>query len=472
MPVCGECNPSKHFPKIIALRRLAARYEGTNPFLSPYGLPMLRYSSIPHLIAFAALAFVFWSMLRHHPRRQVNSWLLAWTFVLLHFTAQLLNIGEGFWGTVLATISLLALEMAGIAFVHAASRLDLAEEQPIGMLVWATALLTYGGLVVWGVEAPLPYYVAIAVLAVSLCLVHFRVRAKRTVADNVFSFSSCLLLAILLGVLVRRDLMGYGIDATLSWLYLVAGIRYWQQFDRKTTGVLTAVFGFFAAAIIFPVGMLVRDAYEPHLTIDAAIRNLPKFIIAIGILLTFLEEEIGRTEHLALHDALTGLPNRRLLEDRLSNMLERAERNQTRAAILVVDLDGFKRINDTHGHAIGDEFLREVSLRLGKVVRRADTLARSGGDEFTVLVSDILQPNGAEILAQKLQMELDRPIAVRQLQLCVSGSIGMAVYPDDGDTADALCARADADMYRAKRHMKSSTEVPTKESPSTVLSSH
>jgi diguanylate cyclase len=235
--------------------------------------------------------------------------------------------------------------------------------------------------------------------------------------------------------------------------------------------VLTAVFGFTAAAIIFPVGLLIRMTYVPHLTIDPDIRNLPKFIMAIGILLTFLEDEIGRTEHLALHDALTGLPNRRLLEDRMGNMLERAERNQTRAAILVVDLDGFKRINDTHGHAVGDEFLREVSARLNKVVRRADTLARSGGDEFTVLVSDILQPNGAEILAEKLQMELDRPITVRQLELCVSGSIGLALYPEDGETAESLCARADADMYRAKRRTKSTTELAAKEVQATVLSS-
>jgi diguanylate cyclase len=430
---------------------------------------MLRLSSIPHLIAFAALAFVFWSMLRHHARRQVNSWLLAWTFVLLHFAAHLLNLGTGFWGTVLATISLLSLDIAGIAFVHAASRLDMVQEQPLGMLAWATALLTYSGLAVWGVEAALPYYVTVAVLAISLCVAHFKVRAERSLRDNIFSFSSALLLALLLGVLVRQDQMGYGIDATLSWLYLVAGIRYWQRYERKTIGVLTGVFGFLAASSIFPIGLVVRATYVPHLIINSSIRNLPKFIIAIGILLTFLEEEIGRTEHLALHDALTGLPNRRLLEDRMANMLERAERNHTRAAILVVDLDGFKQINDTYGHAVGDEFLREVALRLGKVVRRADTLARSGGDEFTVLVSDILQPNGAQILAQKLQAELDRPIAVRQLQLCVSGSIGMAVYPEDGETADSLCARADADMYRAKRRSKE-TEPPAKDSAPVILS--
>jgi diguanylate cyclase (GGDEF)-like protein len=431
---------------------------------------MLRYSSIPYLVAFAALVFVFWSMLRHHARRQINFWLLAWTFVLLHFTAQLIDTG-GFWGTVLTTVSLLTLDLAGIAFIQAASRIDLLAEQPVLLAVWATALLAYGALVVWGVEIALPYYVVVVAITAGLGLMHFRVRAERSVMDNIFSFSSCLLLVGLLAALIYRHQTGYGIDATLSWLYLVAGIRYWQRYEHKTTGVLTAVFGFLAASAMFPVGLAIRYAYFPHLKIDPAERNLPKFIIAIGILLTFLEDEIGHTEHLALHDALTGLPNRRLLEDRLGTMLERAERNRMRAAILVIDLDGFKQINDMHGHAVGDEFLRAAALRLGKVVRKADTLARSGGDEFTVLVSDILQPDGAKILAQKLQTELDRPIAVRNLQLCVSGSIGVAVYPDDGQTAESLCARADADMYRAKRQAKSSTDLPAKVSPSILLSS-
>lgn len=431
---------------------------------------MLRYSSLPYLIAFAALAFIFWSMLRHHTRKQVDSWLLAWTFLLLHFAAHVVIL-SGIWETVLATVSLVALELAGIAFVHASSRLDLLEEQPVLVAVWATALMAYSTLAVWEVGAVFSYYFAAAVMAASLGLLHFRVRTQRSAIDNLFSYSSGLLLALLLVALVSRDRMGYGINATLSWLYLMAAIRYWQRYEHKTIGVLTAVFGFLAASALFPVGLLIQQIYLPHLRIDVAIRNLPKFIIAIGILLTFLEEEIGRTEHMALHDPLTGLPNRRLLEDRLTTVLERAERNHTRAAILVVDLDGFKKINDTHGHAIGDVFLRETALRLGKVVRKADTLARSGGDEFTVLVSDILQPDGAKILAQKLQMELDRPITVRNLQLCVSGSIGMAVYPDDGQTGDALCARADADMYRAKRQTKSSMESLPKESPSVLLPS-
>ncbi|MEO6964952.1 MAG: GGDEF domain-containing protein, partial [Acidobacteriaceae bacterium] len=150
-----------------------------------------------------------------------------------------------------------------------------------------------------------------------------------------------------------------------------------------------------------------------------------------------------------------GLPNRRLLIDRLGNMLERAERNQIRAAVLMIDLNGFKQINDTYGHAIGDDFLREAALRLATHVRKADTLARSGGDEFTVLISDILQPDGAEIMVRKLQEELDRPVSVRDLQLRVSASIGVALYPEDGRTANELCDKADADMYQIKRRVKS-----------------
>lgn len=430
---------------------------------------MLHYSALPYLIAFAALVFVFRSMLRHHGGARLDSWLLGWTFLFLHFAAQLLNVSDGVWGMGIATVSLLSLDLAGIAFIRAASRFDLLVAQSTLLAIWAAALMAYSTLAIWGVERAQPYYAAVAVMAASITALNYRMRARRSAGDNVFSFMIGLALPVLLAGLIPRDQMGYGINATISWLYLVAGIRYWQRFEQKSTGVLTAVLGFVVAAVTFPIGLLIEQMYLPHLKLDAAVRNIPKLIIAVGVLLTFLEEEIGRTEHMALHDVLTGLPNRRLLEDRLENMLERAERNQMRAAVLMVDLDGFKQINDMYGHGVGDEFLREAALRLGSVVRKADTLARTGGDEFTVLVSDITQPNGAEILAQKLQQVLDQPIPVRDLKLRVSGSIGVALYPDDGKTANELCAIADADMYQAKRHTKTPSESPSVGSSSVVL---
>ena len=428
---------------------------------------MLHYSALPYLLAFVALVFVFRSMLLRHAGQRLESWLLGWVFLALHFAAQLLNVGHGVWETGIATTSVLTLELAGIAFIRAASRIDLLAVQSALMVTWAVALMTFTALVMWGVEQTLPYYITIAALAASVALLNYRVRSRRSAVDNVFTFFLALSLPVLLGLLVARRQMGYGINVTLCWLYLVAGLRYWQRFEQKTTGVLTAVLGFTVVAITFPMGMLIHYAYLPHLKIDTAIRNIPKLIIAAGVLLTFLEEEIGRTEHLALHDPLTGLPNRRLLEDRMEIMLDRAERNHLRAAVLMVDLDGFKQVNDTYGHAVGDEFLRAVASRLALVVRKADTLARSGGDEFTVLVSDILQPDGAGILARKLQEVLDQPIPVGDLQLRVSASIGVAVYPDDGRTAEELCAMADAQMYQTKRHTKSTAEISVRE-PSPV----
>ena len=432
---------------------------------------MLHYSVLPYFIAFAALVFVFRSMLRHHAEGHLDSWLLGWTFLFLHFAAQLLNVSDGVWRTGIATVSLLCLDLAGIAFILAASRFDLRVEQSTLLTIWATALMAYSTLTIWGVERALPYYVTVAMMAASFTALNYRMRARRSARDNIFSCMIGLALPVLLAGLIPRDQMGYGINATISWLYLVAGIRYWQRFEQKSTGVLTAVLGFVVAAATFPVGLLIEQMYLPHLKLDAAVRNIPKLIIAVGVLLTFLEEEIERTEHMALHDVLTGLPNRRLLEDRLENMLERAERNQVRAAVLMVDLNGFKQINDMYGHAVGDEFLREAALRLGSVVRKADTLARTGGDEFTVLVSDIAQPNGAEILVQKLQQVLDQPIPVRDLKLLVSGSIGVALYPDDGKTANELRAIADANMYQAKRDAKTLSTSPSAGSSSVVLPS-
>lgn len=423
---------------------------------------MLNYSPLPYLFELAALVFVFWSMLRRHAGNQLDSWLLGWAFLLLHFTARLLDVSDGVWGTGIATISVLTLDLAGLVFIRAASRLDLLPAHRACLVPWAAALMAYSALVIWSVEAALPYYIAVTVMAASSSLLNYRVRSRRSGRDNVFSHLTALLLPLLLAGLIPGHQMGYGIDVTLSWIYLMAGIRYWQRFEEKTPGVMTAVFGFVVWATIFPVGLLIQQTYVPHLKINSDIRNLPKIVVAIGILLTFLEKQLERTEHLALHDALTGLPNRRLLEDRLEKALQRAERNRSRAAVLIVDLDGFKQINDNYGHAAGDAILRASALRLQALVRKADTIARTGGDEFTILVSDMTQACGADMLAQKLREELDRRIIIGTLQLRVMGSIGIAIYPDDAQTVADLCALADASMYEMKRRSKSTYPLSSK----------
>jgi diguanylate cyclase (GGDEF)-like protein/PAS domain S-box-containing protein len=159
------------------------------------------------------------------------------------------------------------------------------------------------------------------------------------------------------------------------------------------------------------------------------------------------EEQIT---HLAYHDALTGLPNRTLFKDRLTQCLARARRQDRPLAVLFLDLDHFKFINDTLGHNLGDELLQEVSRRLAGCVRQDDTVARVAGDEFTVLLAEISHAENAGRLAQKIIEAVARPMVLEGHELFVTASLGVALYPGDGEDGEALMKSADAAMYRAK----------------------
>ncbi|MFC5435487.1 diguanylate cyclase domain-containing protein [Rhodanobacter umsongensis] len=150
-------------------------------------------------------------------------------------------------------------------------------------------------------------------------------------------------------------------------------------------------------------------------------------------------------------DALTGMPNRALILDRLDSAIAAARRHGTRFAVVFLDLDHFKPINDTLGHAGGDEVLQCVAQRLQSIVRDSDTVSRYGGDEFLVLLNDVSQPSDAALLAGKMLSALTAPIPVDDRLFHVSGSVGITLYPEDGENATTLINRADAAMYRAKR---------------------
>lgn len=157
-----------------------------------------------------------------------------------------------------------------------------------------------------------------------------------------------------------------------------------------------------------------------------------------------------RAQHLADHDVLTGLPNRRLLEDRLTQAIAASQRNGRQSAVMFVDLDHFKAINDSAGHAAGDRLLKEMARRLVGELREVDTVCRLGGDEFVVVLPEIRQAADAAQVARKLLEQLSRPVAVEGRELRVTPSIGIGVFPSDGGDAAALIRAADAAMYHAK----------------------
>jgi diguanylate cyclase (GGDEF)-like protein len=150
-------------------------------------------------------------------------------------------------------------------------------------------------------------------------------------------------------------------------------------------------------------------------------------------------------------DALTSLPNRVLLLDRFARAIAAARRRRVRLALLFLDLDNFKQVNDTLGHAAGDQVLKLVAHRLASAVRDADTVSRHGGDEFVILLAEVARPSDAALIADKLLAAVGLPTRVGDHVLRLAASIGIGLYPEDGEDADTLIDRADHAMFRAKR---------------------
>ena len=232
---------------------------------------------------------------------------------------------------------------------------------------------------------------------------------------------------------------------------------FWVEHDEVRKGYLAPLAAFPATAfLVLPIvwkeklsGIIVLGyRSRPALTGDEMI-HARDFRDRLGVALS----TAARDEQLyyqARYDALTGLPNRLYFKDELSQALVKAARAQTCAAVLFVDLDHFKDVNDTAGHSAGDVLLQEIATRLKQCARESDFIARLGGDEFTVLLPGITTPESAGVLADKLVQAMARPFLVEGDERFLSASVGIALYPHDGTTADALVKNADTAMYRAK----------------------
>jgi diguanylate cyclase (GGDEF)-like protein/PAS domain S-box-containing protein len=204
----------------------------------------------------------------------------------------------------------------------------------------------------------------------------------------------------------------------------------------------------------------VTAEHEADLRVKQALGELER---AVAQRTAELEEAKARAQHLADHDALTGLPNRRLLEDRLRQALALSHRNRKASAVMFVDLDRFKTINDSLGHAVGDALLKEVAARLVRQLREGDTICRIGGDEFVIVLPEVKRSSDVAQVAQKVIEQLSQPVIVEERELLVTCSIGIAVYPDDGRDAETLIRNADAAMYHAKELGRASYQFFTEQ---------
>ncbi len=238
------------------------------------------------------------------------------------------------------------------------------------------------------------------------------------------------------------------------WLLLALIVVLRSARSTLRNLISVALFLFFTTEFLKIPDMALSEVYEANFTpIRHSCYLFGVFLLAFIYL---REQAIERKQankqvlRLAHYDTLTGLPNRALFHDRLKQTMALAERSKNRFALLFLDLDRFKAINDSYGHTCGDELLKAVSSRLSSCLRMGDTLARLGGDEFVVLLPNIDSTNAAVTVADKILDEMQQEFQLKEQQIFTSTSIGLAFYPDNGEDIESLLKHADLEMYAAK----------------------
>lgn len=409
----------------------------------------MNFETLPSLIALAILVVVFRAILRQGTSEPLHLWLTGWILVLVHFVAQFVDPGQGPWSLLANAVSVNALEMASIAFLVSVSLVATERRRQLVLAaVIGIPAVVFTDASIWRVTNHIFYYVVIAVAFAGALLVVWSFYRRATLYVIALS-TGCGALACGMVWAVAHSNPDLGIVFLLAALNYIVATLFWRRFGRATVGVLTTVFGFVAWGSVFPIGTLT-DILTPAIHIQSEVWNIPKYFVAVGMIVILLEDQIQKSDYLAYHDELTGLPNRRLLEDRLDQALARANRKGNKVAVLLLDLDHFKQVNDNFGHRIGDLTLQQVVTRLASRMRVSDTLARSGGDEFTV-ISDVADAEGAQVLVSNLEMAFTVPFKMEGKLIHTGLSIGLALYPDDGRTPDQLYAAADQAMYVSKR---------------------
>lgn len=420
------------------------------------------WSKIPDILAIASLASAFFSISHRHRTAQHQLWLAGWLLIVIHFLAFLFAGLRGAAGLVSLGFGLVTLIVAGVCFMWATVPSETRVNSRRLAIVTAGSMSFYCILAVLPVSVP-NWLLDAAAIAIGL--------APLTVAIYYLRYSQHALRWLTVGLqfalgaellVLRRQSHGnldLCVNAILFVVFFSCCLYFWYTHKISTTGSAITVCGFFAWSMVFVAAPLVEH-YLPNLKVEDEIWNLPKYVVAIGMLLLMLEKQIERSQYLALHDDLTALANRRLFQDRLGNAVERARRSGTSLALMQVDLDGFKAINDNHGHHVGDLLLQQIAALLLRRVRRSDTVARTGGDEFSIVLEEPSSREDAELVAESLIRILREPILLAGKPVIVGASIGVAVFPHDASDPDSLCIEADMRMYQVKQDRKEVASVP------------
>ena len=421
---------------------------------------VVNFSVLPDFAAIGGLIAVFWTLLRRTRQNRLNFWLVGWVLLLVHIVALFVAQNTGGSANGAYSVAVAMLVMIANAFIWASSdQLDIRWRN-LSIVVFSAlpdvALLTcitYGLWTAW-------LYAALTVMGMGSTL--WMMRAWHGAGEKPsMRWRTSLGLAAysVQGALLAFHQPDEALTWMLCWHYLAVAAFYRMTASRPSASVRFTTINFIAWAFVFPVSDLMALLW-PNAHVDAEVWNLPKFLVATGMTFTLLEEQLSKAEYASLHDELTGLPNRRMLARRLRETMDRAKAAGTLLALVVIDLDGFKEINDTLGHAAGDEVLRWAARQFRAQLSQQDVLARLGGDEFAVILTDIIDSDAAHLAAQSLRRALDAGMVILGRRLAVRASVGFSLCPDDSDDADRLYAIADRAMYDRK-HGRQEQPVPS-----------
>jgi diguanylate cyclase (GGDEF)-like protein len=436
---------------------------------------LVDWSKLPDLGAVGLLTVAFASVARHGRKSVSAVWLTGWLLIALHFAAFAFLDSPGNWASLAYFIGLAALACAGVLFMWAAvPHRKLQRSSQWLLAVFLTTYTLYFGLLVidpvasWALT---PVAVLIGALPLAILILSWR-QFRHPLRWTIVALNVGL--SIFLMIFQHRPGVGtmLAFEAVLFTVYLGCAIHFWFTYRHATAGAFITIAGFFAWASVFVAGPCVLYFF-PNLHLENEVWNLPKYVVAVGMIMLLLEDQIEHNKYLALHDELTGLPNRRLFQDRLDSAIERARRTGSHVALLLIDLDDFKQVNDTAGHHVGDELLKHVSDLFTGRVRRSDTVARTGGDEFSVILEEPMTRADAARVGKILNDLLDEPLTVGENTLRVGASVGIAVFPDDASDAESLRIAADLRMYAGKNaarenEMREPAQPHKKKSPVSV----
>jgi diguanylate cyclase (GGDEF)-like protein len=405
----------------------------------------------------AMLLSILYFLRRRHPREAVDLWLIGLLFIFLEGIVHAAYPAPGPWRLVAHVVALNFFLAAGAIFLWASGR-DIFPRKATLVYLLVNSLPVSALLTVYGLAIRDPrIYQAVATCGLFLGVASaFAIARRWKLGRGWWILFVQLCTWVPLWLFASAGLFRDAAYFLLFVLYFATAVVFQISLPRRSLGKVAIVTGFVVWSFVF----LSHSWAANHAGYDVIadeIWNLQKFLVTIGMLLVLLEQQVSTNEWYAFHDHLTGLPNQRLFEDRLSAAIQQSQVNNTRTALLMVDLDGFKLINDTHGHDVGDELLRHIAHNLRGAIRLPDTLARLGGDEFMIIATDLPSDQPADLIARvsatRISHALHKSVNINGSPLNVTGSIGVAVYPDDTTDEVLLRRLADQRMYEQKRQI-------------------